>query len=111
MNIILLLNIILISCSSQENIEDFCDDVVVTYESFGRGFLIENCQSCHASTTLDRNGAPFDVVFDEREQVEEYLDDIYRVILSENASMPPNGGITEDDLLFLSQWLICSEGI
>ena len=40
-------------------VADACADApVVTYETFGAGFLLENCQSCHASTAPDRKGAP-----------------------------------------------------
>jgi hypothetical protein len=46
----------------------FCEGVpTLAYTNFGEGFLRENCQGCHASTTADRYGAPDTVVFDTRD--------------------------------------------
>ncbi len=84
------------------------DAPVVTYETFGAGFMTENCQSCHASTSPDRKGAPAHVVFDT-------VDDVWanktRVIgLAVTAvTMPPLGGTTADDRALLETWLTCAE--
>ena len=86
-------------------------ETIVTYESFGAGFIKENCQSCHSSLSENRYGAPENVRFDTEEDVLERLEDIYRVTLSEDADMPPSGGILEEDRVLLELWLICSEGL
>ena len=42
-----------------------CADVpVVTWSTFGQGFVDFYCQGCHASTTQNRHDAPESVVFD-----------------------------------------------
>lgn len=86
----------------------FCADApVVTWASFGQGFTIENCQSCHASTTADRYGAPEDVVFDSFADVKAQSDLILAVATGDDPSMPPEGGVDEDDRARLEYWLRC----
>ena len=85
----------------------------VTYANFGRGFMIEYCQGCHASTTVDRHGAPGEgdpggpVYFDTIEQAWSQADRILARALDE--TMPPGGGVTGDDLVRLEWWLTCGE--
>jgi len=111
---LLLLSLGLVGCSDagdpSEEVEDTgpCGDVPhMTYANFGRGFLVEYCQGCHASTTLDRHGAPETVAFDNLEQTWDQADRILSRSLSE--SMPPSGGVSADDLVRLEWWLTCGE--
>ena len=84
------------------------DAPVVTWENFGNGFVNERCQSCHASTSLARYGAPESITFDTKEETLALQDRILdRVVDSE--SMPPEGGVTDDDLELLQLWLVCWE--
>lgn len=84
-----------------------CDTALeVTWSNWGEGFLLTHCSGCHARTNTDRRGAPEDVHFDTEEEALERAASIVRVVL-ENQSMPPAGGILEDDLILLDAWLQC----
>lgn len=82
---------------------------VVTYASFGEGFMLENCQGCHASTTEERYGAPESVTFDTIEEVWAWAEVILAVATGEEPAMPPQGGVHEDDRTKLEWWLGCAE--
>ncbi len=86
-----------------------CEDAPapVTWENFGRGFVTERCQSCHASTALDREGAPEAVVFDTEEDVWQWADRVRVVAGQDDPVMPPQGGVEEDDRYLLEVWLSC----
>jgi len=87
---------------------DLCDDApVVTWENFGAGFVTENCQACHASTSPERLGAPPDVVFDSEDDVFERVSGILRRVVDQG-DMPPQGGISEDDRYLTEVWLSCN---
>ncbi len=88
----------------------WCDDApVLTWANFGEGFVTESCQSCHASTTLDRRGAPADVVFDDRETTLALGDRVLARATGDRPTMPPQGGVTDDDRERLAIWLTCWE--
>ncbi len=87
-----------------------CDDApVITYETFGRGFLSTYCNGCHGAEAVDRQNAPADVVFDTRAQATDWADRIYtRVFPTEGTTpMPPAGGIVPDDEERARIWLTC----
>lgn len=87
---------------------DGCVDVpVVDWDNFGQGFLLEACQGCHATTTADRYGAPEDVSFDTVEQAWLHADEVLNVAATDDPSMPPRGGVEEDDRVRLRWWLEC----
>jgi hypothetical protein len=87
---------------------EFCDDApVVSWSNFGRGFLLEACQGCHASTASERFGAPDDVVFDTESISWAQADRILARATGEYSSMPPLGGTSEIDKLRLEYWLRC----
>jgi uncharacterized membrane protein len=83
------------------------DAPVLTWANFGAGFLIENCQSCHASTSPDRNGAPESVTFDTEAEALALQDRILIRAAGDAPDMPPEGGITEEDRHRLELWLTC----
>ena len=86
----------------------FCADApIVTYESFGAGFFTQECQTCHASTSPNRLGAPEEVVFDTEEQILALKDRVLIRATGEAPTMPPQGGVGEDDLARLEAWLRC----
>jgi uncharacterized membrane protein len=93
--------------SDTGSMADPCESApVVTWENFGAGFVTENCQVCHASTSTSRNGAPIDVVFDTEQDTLDFAERFMsRVVDSE--SMPPQGGVTANDRYFVSVWLGC----
>lgn len=80
----------------------------VTWSTWGQGFLTENCQTCHASTSPDRDGAPETVVFDTEEEVLAQASLILSVATGDAPSMPPEGGISDEDRALLEIWLTCS---
>ena len=80
---------------------------VVTYENFGQGFLIETCGTCHAAASPDRHGAPAEVVFDTEAQAIALADAILASATGPAPTMPPRGGVTDDDRLLLELWLTC----
>jgi len=88
-----------------------CDEQpVITYDTFGRGFLSTYCDGCHGSAANDRQGAPAEVVFDTREGADEYADRILARSAPPDgaaATMPPVGGVTPEDTERLTVWLTC----
>ncbi|MCP4917707.1 MAG: hypothetical protein GY913_12350 [Proteobacteria bacterium] len=81
---------------------------VTTWDNFGSGFVVQNCQTCHASTSDNRLGAPEEVVFDTKEDVWEHADRVLARSVVE-ADMPPQGGVTEEDRERLDIWLTCAD--
>jgi uncharacterized membrane protein len=102
----------LLACSpSEATIKDTdpcATEPVVDYNNFGQGFLIENCQSCHASTQSAREGAPEDIVFDTEADAWAWSDRILARAASEPPTMPPQGGTSAEDRQLLIDWLSCS---
>lgn len=87
---------------------EICADApLVTWANFGRGFITQHCQACHASTTLDRHDAPEEITFDTEEQVWALADRILARAVGEAPTMPPQGGVADDDLYLLEVWLTC----
>ncbi len=86
---------------------DCADAPVVTWASWGQGFLIESCQTCHATTSPDRNGAPEDVSFDTLDDVKLHADRMLVRATGDAPDMPPRGGISDDDRARLQTWLSC----
>ena len=62
----LLVGVLACSGGATDTADPCAEAPVVTWETFGEGFLRENCQGCHASSVVDRAGAPVDVTFDDR---------------------------------------------
>ena len=85
-----------------------CDgQPVTTWDNFGSSFLTENCDICHAASTANRFGAPEDVHFDTVDEVRERVDRILPVATGDVPSMPPEGGVDEDDRKRFEVWLLC----
>lgn len=88
----------------------WCEDQpTVTYNNFGASFMKESCQGCHASTAPERYGAPESVTFDTVEQCWGWSSRILARSTGADPSMPPAGGVHEDDRLLLEIWLRCAE--
>jgi len=85
-----------------------CDTGVrQSWETFGQGFVVSQCQGCHASTAPDRYGAPEGVVFDTEEDVIVFSERILARATGPDADMPPGGGPIEEDRVRLERWLRC----
>lgn len=91
-------------------VDPICVDApLVTWDSWGEGFMGANCDTCHAATTLDRQGAPAEVTFDTREETLAHADRILARSTGDAPTMPPSGGISEDDRYLLEVWFNCWE--
>ena len=102
--------LLLLACTSGSDTADTCAEApVVTWESFGEALLIEHCQPCHASTAVNRFGAPIEVTFDTHEQAVALSDAILRVATGDEPTMPPAISIGETDRELLRIWLTCYE--
>jgi uncharacterized membrane protein len=101
----------LVACAPIEQLEDAeCSPAgeELTYESFGKAFMEEHCQRCHAAGELDRDGAPTNVVFDTHDDVVERADRIYARAAASNSSMPPGpDGPGAEERELLAEWLAC----
>lgn len=82
---------------------------VLTWDTFGHGFLLENCDGCHAAEARERYDAPEEVVFDTVDQAWAWADRILVRAAGADPTMPPNGGVPEDDRQRLAWWLGCGE--
>jgi|GEM_PF-1049855 len=90
--------------------EECIDAPLITYSSFGQGFITFNCQGCHGSGAPDRQGAPESVTFDNHEETLFWLERIYqRTHVS--LDMPPALGIFEEDQERLRIWIDCWDGL
>jgi len=78
----------------------------VSWDSWGANFFATYCDSCHASGTLERYGAPESVTFDTLEEVRDQRERI-EVRTLEEQDMPPTGGVLEDELFLLDIFLRC----
>ena len=78
--------------------------VTVTYADWTRGFLTGKCQPCHAATAPERHGAPEGVTFDTYEDALALAGRIEATVL-EAGTMPPSGGVTEEEAILLAAWL------
>lgn len=88
---------------------DPCEKVpILTWANFGEGFVLDNCQACHASDAVDRHGAPPDVAFDTLDDVLKWQDRIVARAGSDLGGMPPAGGVSEVDRRLLLAWMACS---
>jgi uncharacterized membrane protein len=93
---------------SGDSADAFCADApTLAWSNFGEGFMRESCQGCHASTAEDRHDAPEEITFDTVDQCWTWADDILRTATGEDPSMPPRGGVTDDDRVRLEWWLRC----
>ena len=79
-----------------------------TYDAWTKGFLKSKCQGCHAETAPDRFGAPEGIFFDTYDATVERIELIRSSIL-DRESMPPAGGVTDDEKLLLQWWLDCPQ--
>jgi uncharacterized membrane protein len=80
---------------------------IATWDNFGAGFMTGACQTCHASTTANRNGAPVEITFDTEAEAWALADRILARATGPEPTMPPAGGVSDDDRYLLEVWLTC----
>ena len=105
--------LVFLACAQEDskpNDTDPCASApTVSYNNFGQSFFIENCQSCHASTQTDREGAPEEIVFDSEADIWALADRILARAAATPPTMPPQGGTSDDDRELLQIWLGCGQ--
>jgi uncharacterized membrane protein len=101
--------LLLLACGSASDSDAaFCEDQpAVTWDNFGRGFVTENCETCHARSSTNRQFAPEDVNFDTEDDVAAHAELMLAVATGPNPAMPPEGGVSDDDRIRLAIWLRC----
>ena len=109
--VVLVLVLALAACKDEKEIEDYpCpqEGTKLTYTSFGRNFLTQNCQNCHGQPTDDRNGAPSNFDFGTLDDVHAHKNRIFARAASSNVSMPPGPDDPPSaEREKLAEWLAC----
>ncbi len=80
----------------------------LTYENMGEGLIERHCRSCHGEFRVgsQRSFAPPGVDFDNEEDVLIWAEAIYEEAVV-NHTMPPAGGMLEQERRWLDEWLRC----
>lgn len=95
------------SSSETADTDPACDTAPpVTWDGWADGFFRTYCTSCHSAEVEDRWGAPEGVDFDNEADVARYADAVQTVVIDE-PTMPPAGGVYDDDLALLEVYLRC----
>jgi uncharacterized membrane protein len=80
----------------------------LTYESFGKQFLGEHCNSCHNASESYRHGAPESYRFETLDDVRTHADRIFVRAAAANTTMPPGpDDPPSDERALLAEWLAC----
>jgi uncharacterized membrane protein len=108
---ILVLGLVLVGCGAETSIDDYpCppDGTKLTYETFGRAFLADSCQTCHGQSTGDRKGAPSGYDFGTLDAVRTYKGRIFARAAADNVTMPPGpDDPPAAERAKLAEWLAC----
>jgi uncharacterized membrane protein len=84
------------------------EGTTLTYESFGRSFIDDNCQSCHGATSSGRKGAPSGYDFGSADEVRRWRSRIFSRAALDNTTMPPGPDVPpRDERDKLAEWLAC----
>ena len=76
----------------------------LTWQNFAAGFFASYCTSCHSINAADRHGATVGVDFDTEADIDASA--VQRVL--DAGTMPPGGGLTDDDRTLITEWLSCA---
>lgn len=99
------------ACKPETSISDYpCppEGTKLTYESFGRVFLADNCQTCHGQSSSDRKGAPSGYDFGTIEEVRSRAPRIFARAAADNVTMPPGpDDPPAGERYKLAEWLAC----
>ena len=100
--------LVLIGCNgdTQESADPCADRYAVTWNNWGQDFFATYCDSCHAADTPDRQGAPEAFTFDTLDEVRTWESAIRESVLVDE-TMPLGGGLPEDDIVLLQDFLDC----
>ena len=102
---------VFLACDSAgDSAADPCDGApIITWENYGEALMTENCEGCHSSTAVERQGAPEEVTFDTHDQVLTWRVTILSVTNPDNPTMPPALDMDPEDAERLQIWLTCWE--
>ena len=94
--------------TQQESNED-CAQVPWNYNNVGAPFMRTWCTSCHHGDLPEgeRADAPSTINLDTYSDVITHLERISARSLSDPPTMPPAGGVPEEELQRLREWIIC----
>ncbi|MBS2018328.1 MAG: hypothetical protein JST00_36000 [Deltaproteobacteria bacterium] len=99
------------ACGKETTLDEYAcppGGTKLTYESFGRDFMANNCQGCHGAPTYDRKGAPSGYDFGSREDVLRWRSRIFSRSAADNVTMPPGPDDPPgSERTKLAEWLAC----
>lgn len=76
----------------------------LTYDTFGKQFFTDYCNSCHSASSGVKGAAPYET----QAQIQAAIDDIYGQAADTNKAMPQGTNKPSDPLrLQLGEWLSC----
>lgn len=106
-----LLVVLVVACKPDTSLDDYpCpkEGTKLTYESFGQGYLAENCQTCHGQPSSERKGAPEGFDFGTIESVRDHKARIFARAAADNVTMPPGPDDPPKQGRYqLAEWLAC----
>lgn len=84
-------------------------DSFVTADNFGMPLMLSHCNGCHSAALPEamRQGAPLMVDFDTVEDVRDHAEAIYTWAADDHEAMPPVGGPSAQERVWLGDWLAC----
>jgi hypothetical protein len=96
------------ACGGRGQIDTFapCGEDELTWETWGDPFFTTWCNSCHASSTPNRFGAPEETTFDSIDEVADWNARI-RVRVLDAGNMPLGGGLSDAEESDLDAFLLC----
>jgi len=86
----------------------FESDCEVTWDAWANGFFTTYCKSCHSESSQNRYEAPGNVNLDTVTDIRDWSQRI-RVRVLEDQTMPVGGGVPEQELVRLDDWMRCLE--
>jgi hypothetical protein len=98
------------SSSTGEPASDCPPDSFLTATNFGMPFMTTWCTGCHSSDLVgptERQMAPEQFDFDDLESVRAHADFIAQDAAGTNVLMPPAGGPTDQERMWLAEWIAC----
>jgi len=84
-------------------------DAFVDAQNFGMPLMLTHCNGCHSASLPEsmRQDAPLGIDFDTIEDVREHAERIYARAADNSETMPPVGGPTSEERVWLGDWLAC----
>ncbi|MEM9190647.1 MAG: hypothetical protein AAGF12_15790 [Myxococcota bacterium] len=85
------------------------DESILTYENFGRPFMLDWCTGCHSSQLPEglRANAPLMIDLETQDFVVAQMERVWARAGDDNETMPPAGGPGPDERRLLGEWLAC----